>query len=107
MGITKSQIFNDQQNELAAIFRVLANPARIAILEYIGSQQACICNDIVEHIGLAQPTISQHLKELKSIQLIEGEIEGKKMCYCINLSRWNEIQSFLNEFFDNTRINCC
>ena len=107
MGITKSQIFNDRQNQLAGIFRVLSNPARIAILEYIGSQQACICNDIVEEIGLAQPTISQHLKELKSIELIEGEIAGKKICYCINLSRWNEIQSFLNEFFDNTKINCC
>ncbi|MGB5237207.1 MAG: metalloregulator ArsR/SmtB family transcription factor [Flavobacteriaceae bacterium] len=107
MGITKSQIFNDQQNQLAGIFRVLSNPARIAILEYIGSKKACICNDIVEEIGLAQPTISQHLKELKSIQLIEGEIEGKKICYCINLNRWNEIQDFLNEFFNNTKTNCC
>ncbi len=107
MGTTKTQIFNERQNELASTFRVLANPARIAILQYISTQKACICNDIVDEIGLAQPTISQHLKELKSIDLIEGEIDGKKVCYCINLNRWNEIQVLLNEFFDQTKINCC
>ena len=107
MGITKTQIFSERQNQLASIFRVLANPARIAILQYISSQKACICNDIVDEIGLAQPTISQHLKELKNIDLIEGETDGKKVCYCINLDRWNEIQTFLNDFFDQTKINCC
>ena len=107
MGITKTQIFSKKQNEMASIFRVLANPARIAILQYIGSQKACICNDIVDEIGLAQPTISQHLKELKSIDLIEGEIDGKKVCYCINLDKLKEIQTLLNEFFEQTKINCC
>lgn len=107
MGTTKTQIFSERQNELASTFRVLANPARIAILQYISTQKACICNDIVDEIGLAQPTISQHLKELKSIDLIEGEIDGKKVCYCINLNKWNEIQILLNEFFDQTKINCC
>ena len=107
MGVTKSQIFNTKQNELAHIFRVLANPARIAILEHISLQKSCICNDLVEEIGLAQPTISQHLKELKSIGLIEGEIEGKKVCYCIALDRWKAVQDMLNEFFDSTKINCC
>jgi len=107
MGVTKTQIFNKKQNELATIFKVLANPARIAILQYISSQRACICNDIVEEIGLAQPTISQHLKELKSIGLIEGEISGKKVCYCINLKKWDKIQDQLNSFFDKTKFNCC
>ena len=107
MGITKTQIFNEKQNELARIFRVLANPARIAILEYIGGQKACICNDIVEEIGLAQPTISQHLKELKSLDLISGEIEGKKVCYCINLQRWEEIQAMTNQFFEDTKNQGC
>ena len=78
MGLTKTQIFDQKQNELATIFKVFANPARVAILEYIASQKACICNDIVEEIGLAQPTISQHLKELKSLNIIAGEIDGKK-----------------------------
>lgn len=107
MGITKTQIFNKKQNELAALFKVLAHPARIAILQYISNQKACICNDIVAEIGLAQPTISQHLKELKSIDLIEGEISGKRICYCINLKKWKEIQTELNAFFDKTKLNCC
>lgn len=107
MGITKTQIFNTKQNELATIFKVLSNPARIAILQYISKQDACICNDIVDEIGLAQPTISQHLKELKSIDLINGEIEGKKVCYCINLKKWSAIQDLLNSFFNTTKTNCC
>lgn len=107
MGITKTQIFTSDQNHLSTIFRVLANPARIAILQYISNQKDCICNDLVEEIGLAQPTISQHLKELKSIDLIHGEIEGKKMCYCIDLEKWKQIQELLNSFFDKTKFNCC
>ena len=107
MGVTKTQIFNAKQNELATIFKVLSNPARIAILQYISTQEACICNDIVDEIGLAQPTISQHLKELKSIGLITGEIEGKRICYCINLKKWKKIQDLLNSFFDKTKFNCC
>ncbi|GMN06360.1 metalloregulator ArsR/SmtB family transcription factor [Croceitalea sp. MTPC5] len=107
MGITKTQIFNQDQNRMAIIFKALANPARIAILEYISKQDACICNDIVDEIGLAQPTVSQHLKELKNIDLIKGEIEGKKVCYCINLNTWNAIQKTLNSFFNTTKSNCC
>ncbi|WP_291963043.1 ArsR/SmtB family transcription factor [Maribacter sp.] len=107
MGITKSQIFNTEQNELAIMFKVLSNPARIAILQYISQQNACICKDIVDEIGLAQPTISQHLKELKSIDLIKGEIEGKKVCYCINLKQWKAVQAILNSFFETTKDNCC
>ena len=107
MGLTKTEIFDPAQNELAAIFKVLGHPARIAILQHIGAQDACICNDIVEEIGLAQPTVSQHLKELKGIGLIEGEIEGNKVCYCIALERWKEIQELLNSFFNETKYNCC
>lgn len=107
MGITKSQMFSEQQNELAQFFKVLGHPARIAILQYISTQDACICNDIVEEIGLAQATISQHLKELKSIGLLQGEVEGKRLCYCINVERWNVLQVQLNTFFNTTKSNCC
>ena len=107
MGLTKTQIFDATQNELSAIFKVLGHPARIAILQHISRQNACICNDIVEEVGLAQPTISQHLKELKRLGLIEGEIEGNTVCYCIKLDRWKEIQDLLNSFFNETKINCC
>jgi len=107
MGITKTQIFTEQQNDLAQFFKVLGHPARIAILQYISKQNACICNDLVEEIGLAQATISQHLKELKSMDLLKGEVEGKKMCYCINVERWAAIQNQLNTFFNTTKSNCC
>jgi len=107
MGITKTQIFTEKQNDLAQFFKVLGHPARVAILQYISSQNACICNDLVDEIGLAQATISQHLKELKSIGLLKGEIEGKSMCYCINVERWNELQTELNLFFNTTKSNCC
>ncbi|WP_299221097.1 metalloregulator ArsR/SmtB family transcription factor [uncultured Aquimarina sp.] len=107
MGITKTQIFDQRQNELAQLFKILGHPARIAILQYISKQNACICNDLVEEIGLAQATISQHLKELKSIGLLKGEVEGKSMCYCINIDTWNELQQNLNSFFNTTKQNCC
>ncbi len=107
MGITKTQIFTERQNDLAQFFKVLGHPARVAILQYISNQNACICNDLVEEIGLAQATISQHLKELKSIGLLNGEIEGKSMCYCINVERWTAIQNQLNLFFNTTKSNCC
>jgi DNA-binding transcriptional ArsR family regulator len=107
MGITKTQIFTEQQNDFAQFFKVLGHPARVAILQYISNQNACICNDLVSEIGLAQATISQHLNELKSIGLIQGEVEGKSMCYCINVKRWDAIQKQLNTFFNKTKSNCC
>ncbi len=107
MGITKSQMFTERQNDLAQFFKVLGHPARVAILQYISTQDACICNDLVEEIGLAQATISQHLKELKSIGLLSGEVEGKSMCYCINVERWEALQKELNTFFNTTKSNCC
>ena len=109
MGLTKSEIFSAEQNKLASLFKVLAHPARIAILQFIINQNACICNDLVDELGLAQATISQHLKELKTIGIIKGTIDGKSVCYCIDEIKWKETQGFLNEFFeqDVTVGNCC
>ena len=107
MGASKVDIYSNEINEIATIAKVFSHPARVAILQYISKQNACICNDIVEEIGLAQPTISQHLKELKSIDLIEGEISGKRVCYCINQKKWVEIQAIINDFFNKTNVNCC
>ena len=99
MGTTKTQIFTAEQNELAIILKVLANPARIAILQYISNQRACICNDIVEEIGLAQPTISQHLKELKKAGLIQGTVDPPRVKYCINRENWEEAKRMFAAFF--------
>lgn len=110
MGVTKSEIFSPLQNELANLARVLGHPARIAILQQILKSKSCICGDLVSEIGLAQPTISQHLKELKSIGLIKGNIEGVKVCYCINLEKWKEMTTLLSDFFNqNIKSNndCC
>ncbi|MEO2053296.1 MAG: metalloregulator ArsR/SmtB family transcription factor [Allomuricauda sp.] len=107
MGLTKTHMFTDKQNELARIAKVLAHPARVAILEYISKQDACICTDLVDIIGLAQPTISQHLNEIKKIGLLKGTFEGKNLCYCIDQERWKEIQETLHTFFSNINRNCC
>ncbi|SFS76179.1 ArsR/SmtB family transcription factor [Sphingobacterium wenxiniae] len=108
MGLTKSEIFTEEQNRLALLFKILAHPARIAILQYIIGQKACICNDLVEELGLAQATISQHLKELKSIGIIQGTIEGKSVCYCIDENVWKKIQADFNIFFNQeVKVNKC
>lgn len=107
MGLTKTHMFTDKQNELAKIAKVLAHPARVAILEYISSQDACICTDLVDIIGLSQPTISQHLNEIKKIGLLKGNHEGKNLCYCINQERWEELQQTFHLFFSNINRNCC
>lgn len=107
MGATKSHIFTATQNELAQVAKVLAHPARIAILQHISKQEGCICTDLVEEIGLAQPTISQHLNEIKKIGLLKGTFEGKNLCYCIDQNRWLELKQLMNTFFSNITLNCC
>ncbi|CAN5489423.1 metalloregulator ArsR/SmtB family transcription factor [soil metagenome] len=109
MGITKTQLFNEQQNKLALYAKAFAHPARIAIIEYLLKQQSCICNDLVEELPLSQSTISQHLKELKNIGLIKGEIEGPRVCYCIDYEKWQEAQKMLANLFGslNNSSNCC
>ncbi len=109
MGLTKTEIFTDEQNQLASLFKVLGHPARIAILQHIINQKACICNDLVEELGLAQATISQHLKELKSIGIIQGSIEGKSVCYCIEEKVWKQVQAQFNMLFnqDVSVKECC
>ncbi len=100
MGATKSDLFTDKQNELADIAKVLGHPARIAIVQYLLEVNACIGGEIVDHIPLAQPTISRHLKELKSVGIIKGTIDGTSISYCINGERWKAIQGLFNALFD-------
>ncbi|MEO6330794.1 MAG: metalloregulator ArsR/SmtB family transcription factor [Ginsengibacter sp.] len=109
MGATKTTHFTERQNELATLAKALGHPARIAILEHLLKVNACICGDIVNELPLAQPTISQHLKELKNAGLIKGEIEGNSICYCINEKNWRKIQKIVNSLFDkfNSQTNCC
>jgi DNA-binding transcriptional ArsR family regulator len=107
MGASKVDIYSNEINEIAAIAKVFSHPARVAILQYISTQEACICNDIVDEIGLAQATISQHLKVINDAGLLKGTFEGKSLCYCINVERFQELQELFNSFFNKTKLNCC
>ena len=109
MGLTKSEIFTEKQNRLATMLKALAHPARIAIVQHIIKSDTCICGDLVEELGLAQPTISQHLKELKNAGLIQGTIEGTSVCYCIDPKVWNQYRNALSAFFVPyvNKDNCC
>lgn len=107
MGVTKSNLFTERQNELAKLAKGLGHPARIAILEHLISANACINSDLVHELGLAQATISQHLRELKDLGIIQGNIEGASISYCINPAKWNEIKSHLGGFFDSFSGKCC
>ncbi|BDD03277.1 ArsR/SmtB family transcription factor [Aureibacter tunicatorum] len=99
MGITKTQLFSESQNEIACICKALGHPARIAIIDHLLEADACINGDLVQELGLAQATISQHLKELKNLGIIKGTIEGASMSYCINRDRWEELKNIYAEFF--------
>jgi predicted transcriptional regulator len=109
MGLTKTEIFTDEQNRLAVMLKALAHPARIAILQQIIKANACICGDLVNDLGLAQATISQHLKELKTAGIIQGTIEGVSICYCINPLVWKELSVQINGLLNSYQMtnNCC
>ena len=110
MGTTKTDKFNENQNQIALIAKAFAHPARVAILQQLFSLNSCICGDLVNEIGLAQPTISQHLKELKNLGLIKGEIAGTSVCYCINDEVWEDMKLLLGSFLDqniNPNDDCC
>ncbi len=109
MGLTKTEIFTDEQNQLATLLRAMAHPARIAILQRILISNTCICGDLVGELGLAQATISQHLKELKSAGIIQGTIEGVSICYCINPETWKLLEQQVVTLFKSYKgeLDCC
>jgi DNA-binding transcriptional ArsR family regulator len=110
MGVTKREIFTDQQNKIAQFAKVIGHPARVAILEHLFKINSCVCGDLVNEIGLAQPTISQHLKELKHLGLIKGNVEGTSVCYCIDTENWQKMKSVISNFLNedlNQKENCC
>ena len=109
MGATKTEEFTIKDNKLATYAKALAHPARVAILKLLIKKQACVCGDIVDELPLSQSTVSQHLKELKEAGLIKGDIEGKKVCYCIDQKEWEIAKSYLYSFFDeySSKNKCC
>jgi predicted transcriptional regulator len=109
MGSTKTTHFTNEQNEMAVLAKALGHPARIAIMEYLLSVDACICGDIVNELPLAQATVSQHLKELKNAGLIQGTIEGNAICYCINETTLEKFNNYLQQLTSKmgSRTSCC
>ncbi|MFT5582349.1 MAG: ArsR family transcriptional regulator [Lentimonas sp.] len=110
MGASKSDQFSEHQNKVSNTLKALAHPARIAIVEYLLNQPSCICGDLVSALPLSQPTISQHLKELKSVGLIKGSVEGTSICYCLDPNAFKSIQSYfegINNSLKNKAIECC
>jgi DNA-binding transcriptional ArsR family regulator len=114
MAYSKKHNFDERLTRLAGFANALSHPARIAILETLAERKSCICGEIVEVLPLAQSTVSQHLKELREIGLIKGEIEGPRSCYCIDMQRWNAMVQELDAFFEEIRaadaapaVKCC
>lgn len=109
MGATKTDLFSKQQNDIAAMAKAIAHPARVAILQYLVKKSGCVGVELVEELGLSQPTTSQHLKELKSTGIIQGTVEGTSVCYCINLKVWKQYKDLFNGFFKDVspENNCC
>ena len=111
MGVTKTQLFSEAQNGVAIAAKAFSHPARVAIIEYLLNANACINSDLVQELGLAQATISQHLRELKEIGIIQGTIEGSSISYCLNPIRWTEIKDQFNQIFNqfdtSSKEGCC
>ncbi len=110
MGATKTEHFTYKQNEVAILAKALGHPARIAIIEYLIKVDTCICGDIVNELPLAQPTVSQHLKELKNAGIIKGDIEGNTICYCIDEKALNKLQGWFGNIsskLEKKKSNCC
>ncbi len=109
MGATKTDLFTREQNELAAMAKAIAHPARIAIIGELLKANACICGDLVNDLGLAQATISQHLKELKNVGLIQGTVEGTSICYCIDPKTWANYKRLFADLFSQSpgAQTCC
>jgi ArsR family transcriptional regulator, arsenate/arsenite/antimonite-responsive transcriptional repressor len=110
MGTTKTDHFTDEQNEIAILLKALAHPARVAIIDYLLKVDTCICGDIVNELPLAQPTVSQHLKELKNAGLIKGNIEGNAICYCIDEKAFQKIQHYctgISKGLNKKNNRCC
>jgi DNA-binding transcriptional ArsR family regulator len=110
VGVSKTEMFTEEQNKISLIAKVFGHPARVAILQHLFKINTCVCGDLVSEIGLAQPTISQHLKELKQLGLIKGSVEGTSVCYCIDKENWTEMKVLISDFLNqdlNQAFDCC
>jgi len=105
MAYTKKEEFTQEEIWLAETAKALSHPARIKILKILTEMDYCMVGSIVEQLPLAQATVSQHLKELKRVGLITGEVDGPKVCYCVNNKALSKAKSAFDKLFN--KIGCC
>lgn len=100
--------YSEKTELLARFAKALAHPTRIVILEYLDKQSCCFTGDLVDILPLAQSTISQHLKELKNAELIQGELNPPKIKYCVNQENWELAKQLFADFFgtEQQKKNC-
>ena len=99
MTYAKTATFTTGQQQLARVAKALSHPARVAIIQFLARQKTCISGDIAAELPLARTTVSQHLQELKALDLIRGEIEGLTVCYCLNTELLRQVQQQFMVFF--------
>ncbi|WP_162051447.1 ArsR/SmtB family transcription factor [Pontibacter pamirensis] len=110
MGLTKTEFFTESQNKTAMLLKALGHPARVAIIEHLLKVRTCICGDLVNELPLAQATVSQHLKELKSAGIIKGSVEGAAVCYCLDESAFEVLAAYFSGVISGVKSqksNCC
>jgi len=107
MGLTKTNLFTAEENRIAELGKAFSHPARVAIIRYVLQQNACVCGDLVHVLPLSQSTVSQHLKELKRVGILKGNVEGTTVCYCINEEIWAEVKQTFSAIFNSFKNGCC
>lgn len=110
MGVSKTEEFTVIQNQIANLAKAIGHPARVAIIDFLLKQESCICKDIVGELPLSQPTISQHLRELKKVGLIKGTIEGNTVCYCLDKSGFQDLFAYSSgilQKLNTPNSECC
>ncbi len=104
MAVAKTEEFKAEDVWLADIAKALSHPARIKILKILTDMNVCMCGDIVDLLPLSQSTVSQHLKELKRVELIQGDIDGPKICYCVNNKTLQKAKKEFDKLFNKVCV---
>ena len=104
MVTAKKELFDEALQIRASLFKALAHPARLQILQFLNETKTCISGDISDELPLSRTTVNQHLKELKDAGLIRGHVEGVKMNYCLDYQKVNEMKNLLGGFLDEFEL---